>query len=62
MELKKIAENTYSMFVDDDIIIIQTLNNGSVYSIEGLSKHTRDYFTSDMLHKIQLQLVNEPVH
>lgn len=62
MELKKIAENTYSMFVNNDIIIIQTLDNGSVYSIEGLSKHTRNYFTNDMLHKIQLQLINEPVH
>lgn len=62
MKLKKIAENTYSMFINNDLIIIQTLDNGSVYSIEGLSKQTRDYFTSDMLHKIQLQLVNEPVH
>ena len=33
MELKKITDNTYSMFVNDDLIIIQTHYNGSIYSI-----------------------------
>lgn len=59
MELKKITDNTYSMFVNDDLIIIQTHDNGSIYSIEGLSKHTRDYFTNDVIHKIQSQLIKE---
>ena len=59
MELKKIEENTYSMFVNNDLIIIQTYDNGSIYSIEGFSKHTRNYFTNDVLQKIQSQLVKE---
>lgn len=59
MELKKIEENIYSMFVNNDLIIIQTYDNGSIYSIEGLSKHTRNYFTNDVLQKIQSQLVKE---